>query len=151
MNLTIGQALKIIREESFRAALYSICPISYTYTEHKQGEVFARVFDVAERINTAWEGPNVYSYRPRWRYSKAMGYTKGKNIYINEYRLPYMSVANMVRLLIHESAHIAGYTHGGNAIHWWNKRKKYASVPYCLGNAAKRVVQNSYSSMEEIV
>jgi len=82
---------------------------------------------------------NVYTYRPWWRRSKAIAYTKGKDIYLNKYKLN-RSIASFVATICHESMHCVGYSHGSNT----KTTKKLKSVPYWVGTISATVLEATH-------
>lgn len=69
----------------------------------------------------------VYTYKPAWRWTKALGYSDGIGIHVNLLRLDTMRFEDLVGLLCHESMHQAGFGHGNN---WKTREKCEKSVPY---------------------
>lgn len=48
----------------------------------------------------------IKTYRPKWRFSKAMGYySGGDEIFINQYKLPSISEVSLISLFYHEFGH----------------------------------------------
>jgi urease accessory protein UreE len=71
----------------------------------------------------------VFTYKPKWVFSKAIGYSDGKAIYVNLRKLPEMSVIDVASNLLHEMAHHAGFNHSNN---YKTQDKVLYSVPYYL-------------------
>lgn len=72
----------------------------------------------------------VYTYKPWYRWSKAIGYFDGEAIHINLYRMsddPYEIAKN----LCHEFCHYCGYSHGSN---YGSKDRDQFSVPYFVSS-----------------
>lgn len=78
---------------------------------------------------------DVYTYKPKIPWSKAIGYFDGKAIYINVRKLPFMTTVDIAANLIHEYAHYCGYKHGSN---YKTKEKCLYSVPYFLSENVAR-------------
>lgn len=68
----------------------------------------------------------IKSYKPMWRWSKAIAYAdyKTSTIYFNAYK--DMSVVDRVETIFHESLHLIGFSHNGNYVTAYN----LLSVPY---------------------
>ncbi len=82
---------------------------------------------------------NVVTYKPWWRWSKAIAYVNKKNpfeIHLNAYRLPKRSIDDIVATLCHEISHSAGYGHGSNK----KSKSKMNSVPYKVATIAKKIM-----------
>lgn len=71
----------------------------------------------------------ISTYKPRWPWSKVIGYSKGNKIYINRRKLKDNDFSFYAGNLLHEICHVADFSHGNNYI---TEKKKY-SVPYFLG------------------
>ena len=76
----------------------------------------------------------VFTYKPKLPWSKAIGYSDGKAIYVNIRKLPDMSVVDVASNLIHEYAHYCGFSHGNN---YKTQDKVLYSVPYYLSENIK--------------
>lgn len=72
---------------------------------------------------------NVFTYKPLYPFSKAIGYYDGKCIYVNIRKMEVLDISNLIGLLLHEYAHYCGYKHGNN---YKSKDKCLYSVPYYL-------------------
>lgn len=72
---------------------------------------------------------NVYTYKPFNRWTSAIGYSDGKDIFVNIRKLPERSVLDVAANLLHEFAHHAGFKHGNN---FKTQEKVDFSVPYYL-------------------
>jgi hypothetical protein len=78
----------------------------------------------------------IFFYKPKWRFSKAMGYSDGKAIYLNSYKFGSFSEADIIGLLLHEASHcLFGFTHGNN---YKTEYKCLHSVPYWLSENISR-------------
>lgn len=73
----------------------------------------------------------VFFYKPKWAWSKAMGYSDGKAIHLNSRKFGSFTEADIIGLLIHEYSHIAGFSHGSN---YPSEEKNKFSVPYFLSS-----------------
>lgn len=72
-------------------------------------------------------------YRPKWCFSKAIGYFDGDAIYLNRYKLDGLSNMQLVGLLCHEYSHAAGFNHGlGLRANYKTRDKVKYSVPYFI-------------------
>lgn len=56
----------------------------------------------------------VFTYRPKWPWTKALGYSGNGAIHLNVYKLDALSHADLVGLLCHEYLHEVGFSHGNN-------------------------------------
>jgi hypothetical protein len=77
----------------------------------------------------------VFTYRPKWIFSKAIGYFDGESIHINTRKLPDLSHADIVGLLCHEYSHAVGYSHGNN---FPSEEKSKFSVPYFISDNVEK-------------
>lgn len=76
------------------------------------------------------EPVKVFTYKPWWRFSKAIGFFDGKSIHINLYRMsddPHEIAKN----LAHEFCHFKNYNHGSN---YPSKDKDQFSLPYFVSS-----------------
>jgi len=93
--------------------------------------------DIILKLLTQRDPVNVFSYRPWNPFSKAIAYTDGKAIYFNIKKLDDISETEIVGCLLHEYAHICGFTHGNN---FPSEEKNDYSVPYYLSQNVKKWV-----------
>ncbi len=107
----------------------------FTYIEYGQG-VFKTLIDT--RVKAETNPIDILPYKPKWPWSKAIGYSDGKNIYVNMRKIDALTVADYVGNLVHEFCHVAGFSHGDNY-----KKGKENSVPYWCGELAKRMYEES--------
>lgn len=56
----------------------------------------------------------VFFYKPFNPWTKAMGYSDGKAIYLNSRKFKDFSFNDLVGLLCHEYLHMVGFSHGNN-------------------------------------
>ena len=77
----------------------------------------------------------IYTYRPFWRYSKAIGYFDGKSMHMNLYKLPGLPLIDIVSNILHEKMHQIGFGHGNN---YKTEHKCKFSVPYWVSENVKR-------------
>lgn len=89
---------------------------------------------VAMNLILLREPINVFTYKPLYPFSKAIGYYDGEAIWINIRKMEVMSEADLIGLLVHEYAHYCGYKHGSN---YKSKDKCLYSVPYYLSENIK--------------
>lgn len=78
---------------------------------------------------------NVYTYKPFYRWSKVIGYSDGKSVFINIRKLPNLSLNDIIGNLIHEYSHHCGFSHGSNTP---SEEKNKFSVPYFLSSNLER-------------
>jgi hypothetical protein len=93
-------------------------------------------FKVFHAINDCAKIAPVYFYKPFNPFTKAMGYSDGKAIYLNSRKFSSFSFAYLVGLLCHEWLHLGpGFSHGNN---YKTKEKCLYSVNYFVSeNIAK--------------
>jgi len=96
--------------------------------------------EMAELIEEKPIACNIVLYRPRWPWSKVLGYYKGgKNVYLNSRRL-HRSDSSILNTIIHEYIHLLdNYTdsylgHGGNT-----NEGKGRTAPYKIGDLAEEL------------
>ncbi len=79
-------------------------------------------------------------YRPFFRWSKVIGYTRPNEntIYLNRYRLRDNSTAEVAANLVHEWTHKLGFDHDSKA----TSRRAY-SVPYRVGDLFLKIAKNA--------
>jgi hypothetical protein len=75
----------------------------------------------------------VETYRPWNRFTKAIAYASKGTIYVNEYKLKYLELADYVGNFAHEFTHTIGYSHNGNKVTQFN----LGTVPYVIGGLAE--------------
>jgi hypothetical protein len=73
---------------------------------------------------------SVFTYKPWYRWSKAIGYFDGKSIYINSYRMS-SDPHDIAKNLAHEYCHFKGYNHASN---YPSKDKDQFSIPYFVSS-----------------
>ena len=87
-------------------------------------------------------------YRPKWRWSKAIGYYSSSNphnININYYKINTLSNAQIVGNFAHELVHLADNLSEFNFGHGSNSSKgKEKTAPYYIGN----IVSKAYGGIE---
>lgn len=83
-------------------------------------EIFYKICEHAEPLP-------VFTFRPKWRWTKAVGYFDGKAMHVNTYKLENMTEIEIVANLVHEKMHQIGMSHGSNLK---TKSKIEKSVPY---------------------
>ena len=77
----------------------------------------------------------VFTYKSKLPWSKSIGYSDGKAIYVNIRKLPEMSVVDVAANLLHEYSHAAGFHHSSN---YKTAEKCKYSVPYYISENIKR-------------
>lgn len=105
-------------------------------TDWKYGaeNVVAKLLENKEPIN-------VYTYRSKNPFSKAVGYFDGKAIHISTKALQTFNFEQLCGLLLHEYSHYCGYNHGtGMTANYKNDDKVKYSVPYFLSENITRWV-----------
>ena len=108
--------------------LTSKLPNTFTYTKECRTGVMNRIYVIPI--------PAIHIVFPSRSHRKMVAYTDDTgDIYINGRRS--WTVCSLAGAITHELCHIAGYGHGGNWVTFWNKKKKYASVPYAVGKLVK--------------
>ena len=91
--------------------------------------------DVVSKIVYCKKVAPIFFYKPFNRFSKAMGYSDGKAIYLNSRKFKDFSFNDLVGLLIHEYLHMVGFNHGNN---YKTQEKCLYSVPYYLSENVSR-------------
>jgi predicted metallopeptidase len=76
----------------------------------------------------------IFFYKPKWRFSKAMGYSDGKAIHLNSYKFDSFSDADIIGLLCHEWLHFL-FSHGSN---YPSELKNKHSVNYFVSSNISR-------------
>lgn len=89
---------------------------------------------VAHKIQSFNGEVRISSYRPFWRWSKAIAYEKNDVVYFNEYI--DAPVLDRVETIAHEIYHAIGYSHKGNYVNQFN----ISTVPYLCANLFKKYV-----------
>ena len=109
-------------------------PLFFTYTDDILPYVLMKLRDATI--------PEIEVYKPRFKRTRMTAFVTPEHdvIYLNVYK--YHTVESLVTSIGHELCHCCNYQHGGNAIHWWNRKKKMASVPYAIGNALGRMYKD---------
>jgi predicted metallopeptidase len=106
--------------------------------------------DVLKRVKHLYKAHDhvvvVKTYRPRWRFSKAIAMTYGRDIAFNQYKVSSLSVSDMVGTLVHELVHICDsfdtsdyYNHGTNT---WTVEKQNQSAPYLIGTFTSKFAED---------
>ena len=132
------QLTKEDKDLIFKALSNIKLPESFTYTNVKP-EIIVKQLRQYILEN---EIP-LKAYYPKWRWSKVVGY---RNIgeYIVHYNVYKLSdKAAFLGMICHECIHMIGIGHGGNAVHWWNRKKKYASANFYIGFAVRDYLRNN--------
>ena len=91
--------------------------------------------EVVSKISGFNKTIQVFSYKPWYAYSKAIGYSDSKGIHINLRKLGSLSHADIVGWLVHEASHQVGFTHSSN---YPSEFKNNFSVPYFLSSNVER-------------
>lgn len=92
-------------------------------------------YQVAKKISECQKVAPIFFYKPFNRFTKAMGYSDGKAIYLNSRKFKDFSFNELVGLLIHEYLHQVGFSHGNN---YKTAEKCLYSVNYfCSENIGK--------------
>jgi hypothetical protein len=77
----------------------------------------------------------IFFYKPKNPFTKALGYSKNGEIYLNSKKFNYFTEIDIIGLLVHEYAHVAGFSHGSN---YPSSEKNNFSVPYFLSSNIKK-------------
>lgn len=70
--------------------------------------------DVFYKITGSAKIAPIFFYKPFNPFTKAMGYSDGKAIYLNSRKFNDFSFNDLVGLLCHEYLHMVGFSHGSN-------------------------------------
>jgi hypothetical protein len=92
----------------------------FKFNSGRGNEIFCRI------MNYKGIAP-VFTYRPKWPWTKALGYSGNGAIHLNVYKLDSLTHADLVGLLCHEYLHEVGFSHGNN---FKTKEKILYSVNY---------------------
>lgn len=103
-------------------------PATFNHTTDNLTQVLNKI----RKAQDAGVTVEVRTYRPMWRWSKAIAYAKGGTIFVNQYKIDSLDVADYVGNFVHEAMHVLGYSHKGNRVTAYNLK----TVPYAFGNAA---------------
>ena len=95
--------------------------------------------EVALRLTIPGAAVDVFTYRPKNPFTRAIGNFNGKEIQLNLYALSWLTEEQLIGLLLHERAHFCGFNHGsGWFANYKTADKCQYSVPYFLSeNVAK--------------
>lgn len=85
--------------------------------------------DVCLKFYSCKKVAPIFFYRPLNPFTKALGYSDGKAIHLNIKKFSSLNEAQIIGLLCHEYAHIAGFSHGNN---YKTEEKCLFSVPYWI-------------------
>lgn len=133
-NKKLKEAAKIC-PMFFRQMDLADFPIGFTHTELTAPEVHLTIIDGAVCLPDKYV--IVETYRPKWPWSKVIGYTlpsKPNYIFVNHYGLSKFDTHDYVGNFTHEFMHILGFKHKGN---YPNKYHNDLSVPYAIGAMAE--------------
>ena len=70
--------------------------------------------EVFEKILNCKKVAPIFFYKPKNPFTRAMGYSDGKAIYLNSRKFKDFSFNDLVGLLCHEYLHMVGFSHGNN-------------------------------------
>ena len=87
--------------------------------------------EVFEKIVNCKKVAPIFFYKPKWRFSKAIGYSQNGAIYLNTYRFKNLSINELTANLCHEFCHVSGLGHGNN---YPSEDKNNFSVPYFVSS-----------------
>ncbi len=87
------------------------------------------------RIINGPEEVKVFTYRPKWPFTKAVAYADKKGIHFNIYKVDKTDLASKVGTLLHEYAHKCEFGHGNN---FKTEEKVKFSIPYWLSSNVSR-------------
>lgn len=88
--------------------------------------------EVYNRIIQCKQVAPIFTYKSKWPWSAALGYSDGASVYLNLRKLGKLSLHEIVGLLLHEWLHIGpGFTHGNN---FPSELKSRTSVNYYVSD-----------------
>jgi hypothetical protein len=87
--------------------------------------------DIALKFHSCEKVAPIFFYRPKNPFTKALGYSKNGEVYLNSKKFNYFTEVDIIGLLVHEYAHVAGFSHGSN---YPSTEKNNFSVPYYLSH-----------------
>jgi len=96
----------------------------FKYNSGTGFEVFSKIMRFDKTIQ-------IFSYKPWYVYSKAIGYSDSRGIHINLRKLGILSHADIVGWIVHEAMHQVGFSHGNN---YKTEDKVSFSVPYYVSS-----------------
>ena len=70
--------------------------------------------DVVNKIVYCKAVAPIFFYKPKNPFTRAMGYSDGKAIYLNSRKFKDFSFNDLVGLICHEYLHMVGFSHGNN-------------------------------------
>lgn len=132
-DATVAQACSLVARHHRDEAFLSIVAKSGPYN-HTSDDGAA----VAERIRSAGAAIAVTPYTAFLPWSKVIGYSTGKQIFVNTRKLD-LPLHNRVSNIMHEAMHVLGYKHKGNRVTDYNKQ----TVPYRVGKLFAEYVRDS--------
>ena len=99
--------------------------------------------EIAEIINQNSLEVVVKLYKPRWVFSKVLGYfvkSKPKTIFLNARKI-YRPSASVTNTIIHEYIHAIDYNHNNELIEFGHNCGVHkGTAPYEIGNLAERII-----------
>lgn len=110
-------------------------PDDFTHTLIDRNTIYATIIEAAVCLPDRYV--IVETYKPKWYWSKAIGYTlpsKPNYIFVNANKLSTLEVEDYVGNFAHEFMHIIGFKHKGNNP---SKFRNLESVPYVMGALAE--------------
>lgn len=119
--------LQHFQSEAFLKRVRNIGGFNHT---DASGEFVAR--DIANFDGTI----KIKSYKPWWRWSRAIAYAKNRTIYFNA-RKDHDNYFEICETIAHELMHFMGYSHKGNYVTSYNLK----TVPYMVGLMFKEHVE----------
>lgn len=90
---------------------------------------------VADKIANAKIDIKIVGYKTFSPWSSVVGHANGNTIFVNTRKIN-LPLGDRVENLMHETAHILGYSHKGNYVTMYNLR----TVPYLLGGMFSKYV-----------
>lgn len=139
VKLSVDKCNELIKDPKFLA---SIIRKDSFYMSNATAETIA--FLIKQFSNGIYGSIEVYTYYPKWRWSKALGYfnpNKPSHIYLNAYKLN-RSLASVCASLTHEMVHYLdhksdfSFGHGNN-----NPNGKSNTAPYWIDNLTEKMIE----------
>lgn len=106
-------------------------PTQFNFTEDNYIEVYENIISASVFLPDRYVV--VETYRPWNRFTKAIAYASKGTIFVNEYKINSLELADYVGNFAHEFIHTIGYSHEGNRVTQFN----LSTVPYVIGGLAE--------------
>jgi hypothetical protein len=111
--------------------------------------------DISDIIKNSPLEIEVKIYKPRWSYSKVLGYfikSKPNNVFLNSRKI-YRNTDSITNTIIHEYVHAVDNNHNTNAIEFGHTCESFANTaPYIIGSYAELLIDgNEVSEIPNLI